>query len=112
MTYAIYIEYLESICNQLGLELPTFNEPIILAADSLSIRNRKVQIAMEDAKASMCRLLSNRHILIVLDDVWNRSAVPWLNFSNRLGSHFRLLLSTRLRGGFGETEPRAHGDQG
>ena len=102
MTYAIYIEYLESICNQLGLELPTFNEPIILAADTDSIRHRKVQIAMEDAKASMCRLLSNRHILIILDDVWNRSAVPWLNFSNRLGSHLRLLLSTRLRGGFGE----------
>jgi hypothetical protein len=100
MTYDVYVDYLESICNQLDLEVPTFNEPIALAADSSSIRRQKEQAAMEAAKYAMCRLLSNMHILIVLDDVWSRSAIPWLNLSNRLDCHLRVLLSTRLLGGF------------
>ena len=100
MTYDLYVEYLESICNQLDLEVPSFDEPIALASDSSSVLRRKEQAAMEAAKDAMCRLLSNRHVLLVLDDVWSRSAIPWLNFSNRLDSHLRVLLSTRLRGGF------------
>ena len=100
MTYDVYVDFLESICNQLDLEVPSFNEPIVLASDTSSIRRQKKQAAMEAAKTVMCRLLSNRHILIVLDDVWSRSAIPWLNFSNRLDSHLQVLLSTRLRGGF------------
>jgi len=100
LTYNVYIDYIESICNQLGLEVPSFNEPVILAADSYSIRGQKEQAAMEAVKVAMCRLLSNKHVLIVLDDVWSRSAISWLNFSNRLDSHLRVLLSTRLQGGF------------
>ena len=53
---------------------------------------------MEAAKTSMCRLLNNRYVLIVLDDVWSCSAVSWLNFSNRMDSQLRLLISTRLEG--------------
>lgn len=100
MPYDVYVQYLQSICYQLDVEAPLFSEPIILAADSDSIRRRKVQGAMEDAKLGMIRLLANRSILIVLDDVWSQSAVPWLNFANRMGSHLRVLLSTRLRVGF------------
>eukprot|EP00986_Skeletonema_menzelii_P000144 scaffold32_cov144-Skeletonema_menzelii.AAC.8 len=100
MTYDLYVEYLESICKQLDLVVPSFDEPIALALDSSSVLRRKEEAAMEAAKAEMCRVLSNMHVLIVLDDVWSRSAIPWLNFSNRLDSHLRVLVSTRLRGGF------------
>lgn len=100
MKYDIYVEYLESICNQLDLQVPSFDEPIALASDSTSVLRRKEQAAMEAAKHAMCRLLSNKQVLIVLDDVWSRSAIPWLNFSNRLDSDLRVLLSSRLRGGF------------
>ena len=100
MTYDLYVEYLESICKQLDLVVPSFDEPIALALDSSSVLRRKEEAAMEAAKAEMCRVLSNMHVLIVLDDVWSRSAIPLLNFSNRLDSHLRVLVSTRLRGGF------------
>ena len=100
MTYDLYVEYLESICKQIDLEVPSFDEPIALASDSSSVLRRKEQAAMEAAKAAMCRVLNNMHVLIVLDDVWSLSAIPWLNFSNRLDGHLRVLLSTRLRGGF------------
>ncbi len=100
MNYDLYVSLIGSICNQLDLEVPSFDEPITLPSDSHSVLRQKEHAAMEAAKAKMCRLLSDRHILIVLDDVWSRSAIPWLNFTNRFDSHLRVLLSTRLRGGF------------
>ncbi len=100
MTYDLYVDFLETICKQLDLEVPSFDEPIALSTDDSSVLRQKEQAAMEAAKATMCRLLSDRQILIVLDDVWSRSAISWLNLSNTLDSHLRVLVSTRLQGGY------------
>ena len=104
MSYETYVEYLDSICLQLGLDFPTCHEPIILPGDSESVRRRKIRRAMEDAKLSMCRLLARANVLIVLDDVWSRSAVSWLSFSNRPNSNVKTLVTTRLRGGFSKAQ--------
>ncbi len=98
MTYDVYVDFLETIRKQLDLEVPSFDEPIALSSDDSSVLRQKEQAAMEAAKATMCRLLSDRHILIVLDDVWNRSAISWLNLSNTLDSHLGVLVSSRLQG--------------
>ena len=104
MTSDVYKGYLQSICHQLGMDLPLCHEPIILRADSETIRRRKVRAAMEEAKVGMSHLLANKHVLIVLDDVWSRDAVSWLNFGNRIDSRTRVILSTRLKGGFGKAK--------
>ncbi len=100
MTYDLYVDFLETICKQLDLEVPSFDEPVALSTDGSSVLRQKEQAAMEAAKDAMCRLLSDKHILIVLDDVWSRSAISWLNLSNRLECHLRVLVSTRLQGDF------------
>ena len=104
MSYDTYLEYLDSICLQLGLDFPTCHEPIILPSDSETVRRRKIRRAMEDAKLGMCRLLARTNVLIVLDDVWSRSAVSWLSFSNRPNSNLKTLVTTRLRGGFSKAQ--------
>ena len=104
MPYDTYMEYLDSICLQLGLDFPTCHEPIILPSDSESVRRRKIRRAMEDAKLGMCRLLARANVLIVLDDVWSRSAVSWLSFSNRPNSNVKTLVTTRFRGGFSKAQ--------
>ena len=98
LTYQEYQYYLLTICHQLDMAPPSFDDPILLSGDEDSMRRHKTLQSMYDAKQDMTNLLHKMNILIVLDDLWHPSDLEWFQFANRPNSRLRLLVTTRVGG--------------
>ena len=96
LSYSDYIFHNRTICLQLGVKQPDFNDIVFLPGDDAHTREEKNRQAMENAHQKMCRLLVGLSVLIVLDDLWNFSDAEFFCFATSHSSTFHILATTRI----------------
>lgn len=110
MTYEFYVSRLAELTRQLpylegdGHHAVEFEELMHVPGDRPTVRKRRETRFMEAAKEKVSRLLEDRRVLIVLDDVMWESDVNWFWFrpgrrsnSPIVTANTTILITTRMR---------------
>eukprot|EP00588_Corethron_pennatum_P008182 CAMPEP_0194299250 /NCGR_PEP_ID=MMETSP0169-20130528/60617_1 /TAXON_ID=218684 /ORGANISM="Corethron pennatum, Strain L29A3" /LENGTH=402 /DNA_ID=CAMNT_0039049331 /DNA_START=785 /DNA_END=1993 /DNA_ORIENTATION=- len=97
LDYAMYIDCLKRLCDQLGVPSNKFNcDVFVQSGDTKLKKSAKIVQAMEKAKLEMSATFAGRKTLLVLDDVWSHEDVEMFNFDGPAISLFSILLTTRM----------------
>jgi tetratricopeptide (TPR) repeat protein len=82
LTYSQYVEYLDSLCGQLGIE-HSWPQPV-RSLEEKSLRSKREEERMYQVKREMSLLLehhaTNKNLLMVLDDVKDDQEIEWFWF--------------------------------
>jgi tetratricopeptide (TPR) repeat protein len=80
MNYQVYVKYLDSLCEQLGVK-PEWPKPLP-GLDEASLMKKKEEEKMFQVKREMSSLLQQKSkgLLLVLDDVYDDGEIEWFWF--------------------------------
>lgn len=83
MTYETYIQHLDNLCGQLGIE-PIWPESV-KRFEEPALRRLREEHLMEQAKENMSELLLQKdsNMLLIMDDVVDARHIDWFRFNER-----------------------------